>query len=197
MRRLFLLGTFVLGNLSILVVAFLFLTIRVSRQTTAALETPQETVRLVQDSYDVFDNSWAKGNVLSAMIVVADGRPHLIDNFFYRYASPMYGLGKAVVGAADKYRLPFGLLPAIAQCEGNLGKSMPPDSFNPYGFGIYGERMTKFASWEEGIEIVSKILRTDYFDLGLDTPETMMRKYTPPSTGSWAYCVRKFMEELR
>ena len=81
--------------------------------------------------------------------------------------------------------------------ESNLGKTIPNDSYNAWGYGVYGGKVTKFNSWEEAIERVSRGLRRDYFDHGLDTPEKIMPKYTPPSDGSWAFCVNTFLQELQ
>lgn len=109
----------------------------------------------------------------------------------------MIGLGEFIVDTADKYSVPFNLLPAIAMCEGNLGKVMPPNSFNTYGWGIYGDKKTGFDSWQTGIEKVTAGLKKDYLDKGLTTPDMIMKKYTPPSDGSWASCVNQYMGELR
>jgi len=109
----------------------------------------------------------------------------------------MTGLGKDIVTSADKYNLPYSLLPAIAQCEGNLGKRTPEGSFNTWGYGIYGDKVLKFQSWEEGIEKVSQGLRKNFLDKGLTTPDQIMTKYTPSSNGSWADCVDQFLTELR
>lgn len=197
MRKFLLFSSFLLSNFAILVISLLFLAFYTSKQSSAIQTTSPESLSAFQESYSSFNALPSSGLVLSAQIVAADARPALVDNFFQRYNSPMVGLGADIVTTADRYRLPFGILPAIAQCEGNLGKVMPWDSYNPYGFGIYGDNMVRFSSWQEGIEIVSQTLRTDYFDLGLDTPAKIMPKYTPPSKGSWAFCVSKFLEELR
>jgi len=197
MRKFLLFSSFFLSNFAILVISLLFLALYTSKQSSAVQPSSPQSQSAFHEIYRSFNALPGTGVALSAQIVAADARDALIDNFFRRYNSPMTGLGVDIVTAADKYKLPFGLLPAIAQCEGNVGKVMPFDSYNPYGFGIYGDKVTRFSSWQEGIEIVSKTLRSDYYDLGLDTPEKIMGKYTPPSKGSWAFCVSKFMEELK
>jgi hypothetical protein len=133
----------------------------------------------------------------SIEIIASDARATVVNDFFRRYKSPMLGLGNVIVETADTYALPFGLLPAIAQCEGNLGKVMPENSFNTWGWAIYGDKVTRFTSWKDGIEKVSRGLRNNYFNKGLDTPEKIMRKYTPSSNGSWAFCVSQFLAELK
>ena len=197
MKRVLILGGFVLGNFSILIISFLFLTIYTTKQSTAVSSEPLPIVAQPEPSYESFSALPVTNSAPSFQVVAADARAKVIDDFFRSYGSPMVGLGNDIITAADKYKIPFGLLPAIAQCEGSLGKAMPFNSYNPYGFGIYGDQIIVFPSWQDGIETVSKTLRSDYFDMGLDTPEKIMHKYTPPSTGSWAFCVEKSLGELK
>ncbi len=132
-----------------------------------------------------------------AMVIPADARPGLVDNFLAKYRSPFTGLGPHIVQTADKYQLPYNLIPAIAQCESNVGKTIPHDSFNAWGYGVYGGSVLHFNNWTEAVERVSRGLREDYFKYNLDTPEKIMKKYTPQSNGSWARCVNQFLEELQ
>jgi hypothetical protein len=130
-------------------------------------------------------------------IIYGDARSEIVNKYLSRYGSPFAGLGDYIVTAADKYKIHFGLVPAIAQCESNVGKKIPEGSFNAWGYGIYGEKVTKFASWEEAIDTVSRGLRKNYYSKGLDTPEKIMKFYTPNSDGSWANCVNKYLAELK
>lgn len=129
-----------------------------------------------------------------------DGRAIIIKNFFNNYNSPLASLSDLFVTVADKYKLDYRLLPSITMQESNGGKRIIADSYNPFGYGIYGTQVKKFTSWEEAIDRVGKGLREDYLNKGLITPEQIMPKYTPPSLasgGSWAKGVSEFMEELR
>ena len=84
--------------------------------------------------------------------------------------------------------------------ESNGGKKVINNSHNPFGYGIYGGLVIKFASWDESIERVGRALREDYLNQGLKNPHQIMAKYTPPSlakNGAWAKGVTTFMEELR
>ena len=139
-------------------------------------------------------------NVVSQDIIYADARSKLVQDFFSSYKSPLADLGDHFIQTADKYHLDWKLLPAIAMQESNGGKRVIKDSFNPFGYGIYGKLVTRFASWEEAVERVGQGLREDYLDQGLKTPNQIMAKYTPPSLakgGTWAKGVTTFMEELR
>lgn len=133
-------------------------------------------------------------------IAYTDGRAKAIEQFFKNYNSILSTESDVFIRVADKYKLDFRLLPAIAMQESLGGKKVINNSYNPFGFGIYGTSVVKFGSWEQGIETVGKTLRENYLNKGLKTPEEIMAKYTPPSLakgGPWAKGVRTFMEELR
>ena len=139
-------------------------------------------------------------NSISDEINHADGRAKRIEDFFKDYKSPLSGYGNIFIQVADKYQLDYKLLPAIAMQESNGGKKVIKNSYNPFGYGIYGKLVIKFESWDEAIERVGKALREDYLNQGLKTPNQIMAKYTPPSLekgGAWAKGVSTFMEELR
>jgi hypothetical protein len=192
-RKILLFVSFILGDLTVILLAFLFLTVSGS-QSSVAEEAPAEEV--VPPSAAVFTAPENLYPLPSGAVLGADARPLIVERFLERYRSPMTGLGGEFVAAADRHRLPYGLLPAIGFCEGGLGRAIPPNSFNTWGWGIYGNLVTRFSSWQEGIETVAQGIRRDYFDQGLDSPEEMMSRYTPPSKGTWAFCINKYMQEL-
>lgn len=197
MKRLLILGSFILGNFAILVVAFALITIVQTRSSSADEENAAlVTTKMEAKDLAVYNTVPTTPEQPTGSIIESDARARIVDKFFLKYSSPMTGQGRTVVASADKHRIPFNLLPAIATCEGNAGRTMPTDSYNTYGWGVYGDKVTKFASWEEGIEVVSAGLRTGYYDKGLTTPEAIMTKYAPPSNGSWAVCVNQFMAEM-
>lgn len=130
----------------------------------------------------------------------SDARSKIIEDFFRGYNSNLADFSDIFTGIADKYQLDWRLLPSIAMQESNGGKKIIQGSFNPFGYGIYGDLVIKFTSFEQAIERVGKGLREDYLNKGLITPEQIMTKYTPPSLkkgGAWAKGVSTFMEELR
>lgn len=136
-------------------------------------------------------------NVFSDNIVAKDARTEIVRQFFERYKSPLEPFAQNIVENADKNGLDYRLLPAIAMQESNLCKKIILDSYNCWGFGIYGKKVTRFSNYEEAIDTVSKTLAKHYTGIGLNTPEEIMRKYTPSSNGSWAYSVNYFMNELQ
>ena len=100
---------------------------------------------------------------------------------------------------SDKYALDYRLLVAIARQESGLCRSIPDNSFNCWGYGIYGDRVTRFDSYPQALNTVAKGLKINYIDKGLITPEQIMAKYTPPSIdkgGPWAKAINQFFIEL-
>ena len=125
-----------------------------------------------------------------------DARVTIVSNFFKRYKSALLPYADEVVNSADKYGLDYRLIPAIAMQESNLCKKAPKGSYNCWGFGIYGKKVTKFDNYQQAIDIVTKTLANQYKANGLDTPEKIMTRYTPGSNGSWAFGVSTFMDQL-
>ncbi len=163
-------------------------------------------------------NSQDDEAILGAATVVEtdDARALLVANFLKRYNTgnrnihhplvPEDYFGKFFVSLADKYNLDFRLLPAIAMQESNLCNHTPKpkneagvatESYNCLGFGVYGTKVTMFPSFEANFEQAAKTLKKNYIDIGLDTPYKIMKKYTPPSDGSWAESVNQWMAEMR
>lgn len=127
--------------------------------------------------------------------------PEIIKNYLEKHKSPMADHSDQLIAAAEKHNLDPLFLVAVAQCESNLGKKMPsPDCYNPFGWGIHSEGTLCFESWEESFQKVSKGLAEKYFDKGYQTPEQIMKKYTPLSlekNGSWAKCINQFLAQLQ
>lgn len=127
-----------------------------------------------------------------------DARPLVIERYLSDHHSPMVGLGDYIVRTADHFNLDPYLVVAIAQQESNLGKIMPPDCHNAWGWGIHSAGTLCFDDWREGINTFISGLSTKYLAYGLHTPEEIMTKYNATSpNGAWAKGVSQFLEELR
>ncbi len=134
---------------------------------------------------------------VSDQIGVEDARPELIRQYLAYYSSPITPYADFIVKTADKYQLDYRLITAIAQQESNLCKIIPPGSYNCWGWGIHSQGSLGFDSFQEGIEIVSRGLRTQYLDKGLGTVAEIMSKYNPISPeGAWARGVSEFMDQM-
>ena len=194
MNRLLWIVSFLIGVPSTLVASVLFfLTI-----STTVKPAPVPAVLSYSTSRILLPNSLSTPS-LSTFVSLADARPQILKNYLSRYNSPLESFSHYLVSTADKYSLDFRLLVAIAKQESNLCKRIPDRSYNCWGFGIYGDKVTRFDSYEQAIEIVSKTLKEKYVDRGLNTPEEIMAKYTPPSVeigGPWARGVNQFLAEM-
>lgn len=135
-------------------------------------------------------------SLITAEITQDDGRIERIRQFLVRYDSPLVPYAADIVQAADTYGLDFRLVPSIAMQESNLCKKIPDNSYNCWGYGIYGKQVMHFKDFKEGIYTVTKGLATHYKGKGLVTPNQIMSVYTPSSNGSWAHGVNTFMSEL-
>ena len=145
-----------------------------------------------------FNSSYKSDNTgtYKAEVQMADGRVANLKSFFRKYNSVLFDYAEKMIEVSDKYEFDYRLLPAIAMQESNLCRVIPDDSHNCWGWGIYGTTVTKFDSYDEAIEVVGKGIKEHYIDKGLVTASAIMKKYTPPSTGSWQLGVNTFLKAL-
>lgn len=130
-------------------------------------------------------------------IIQKNAKVEMLRQFFAKYNSPLEPYAQNIVSEAEINGLDFRLLPAIAMQESNLCQKIPHESYNCWGFGIYGGNVKRFNDYSHAISIVSKALAKEYKDKGLDTPLEIMKKYTPSSKGSWANGVTHFINQLQ
>lgn len=143
---------------------------------------------------------------LRTAIKSADARAVVIEKYLSRYQSPMIGMGSFIVVKSDELGDNYNVDPtylayltiAIAQNESNLGKRMPPNCHNAWGYGIHSDGTLCFDSWEEGISRFMNGVAEDFIaKRGLETPEEIMTRYTPHSpNGAWAKSVSQFLDDL-
>jgi hypothetical protein len=144
----------------------------------------------------------------SVLARTTDARAQLVANFIERndpnHTSPLQPYvdwGKLFVSVADEYGLDFRLLPAIARKESTFCKSnIAQTYYNCFGYGVPSSGITEagmFDSYEEGIQVVAAALKRNYLDQGLTDPEAIMRKYCPPSDGTWAAHLNQWLAEMR
>ncbi len=136
-------------------------------------------------------------NIFSFDIVQNDARAERIRQFLAYFGSPLEPYANDIVETADTYGLDYRLITAIAMQESNLCKRIPQDSYNCWGFGIYGGKITRFSNYQEAITTVTRTLAQKYKQKGLVTPEQIMTMYTPSNDGSWAFSVNHFMDILQ
>lgn len=147
-------------------------------------------------SYSVFASKPFVTPVLQDEIVGEDNRAAIIDNYFAKFKCPLAGTGAKMVEMADKYGFEFWWLPAIAWQESTCGKVMIPNSYNAWGYGIYGDTVTKFLNYDQAMEAMSKDLKKNFFDKGLIEPCEFEKRYTPPSKGRWCKSIKYFRDQM-
>jgi hypothetical protein len=186
MRKVFLLGAFFILTPLILVLSLSLLSLNFQNNISANNQDSKVSYATLPPSY----------GVLTPEIIQEDARLATVREFFLKYKSPLVANASDVIASADKYNLDYRLIPAIAMQESNLCKKTIKDSFNCWGFGIYGKKVTRFDSYKQAIDTVTKALARQYKEKGLETAEEIMSKYTPSSNGSWANGVNQFMNQL-
>jgi hypothetical protein len=93
-----------------------------------------------------------------------DYRVKVLKAYFAKYDSPLVPFAKDFVTEADRYNLDWKLVAAISGTESTFGKAIPFESYNGWGWGVYGDNVIRFSSWSEGIHTISEGLRTKYMD---------------------------------
>lgn len=194
MHKILLIGMWIATTAFTLLVTIFFFFLFPSGGTVKGASDVQN-VSLIT-SYSLYTALPSSQHDVQEVIVAQDARVEIIRQFLERYDSPLLPHAKLLVDTADTYNMDFRLLPAVAMQESGLCKKIPPDSYNCWGYGIYGDKVLRFSSFEEAIEKVGKGLSGDYIYDGLTTPELIMSRYTPSSNGSWAASVRHFMESM-
>ena len=172
-------------------------TILIAIIITLTLQTNQTSK---PQKYNIFSS---KPLVLGAMANstgVTDSRAAKIDKVFFENNCELTGLGDVFVREADKNDIPYWIVAAISFQESSCGKKTPKvdgkETYNAWGWGVYGDNVVSFESWEEGIEVVSKYLNEKFFSKGVKEPCEIMQVYTPPSKGSWCNGVEYFQDEI-
>ncbi len=137
---------------------------------------------------------------VSASLVSADARKELIAKYLRKYNSPLLPYVDMIFDLSLTYELDYRLIVAIAQQESNLCKKIPDGSHNCWGYGIHSKGTLGFDSYELALKSYAAYLKRVYYDKGLYSIEEIERKYNPTSarsTGSWAYGVNKFMDQIQ
>jgi len=124
-----------------------------------------------------------------------DSRVRILREFLEKYNSPLSLFAGTFVETADEYNLDWKLVAAISGVESTFGREIPYESFNGWGWGIYGDNMIRFSSWNQGIETVSEGLRTNYINKwGARDVYEIGRFYA--SSLTWAQRVEYFMNKI-
>ncbi|HPD45095.1 MAG TPA: hypothetical protein PK131_02875 [Candidatus Woesebacteria bacterium] len=129
-------------------------------------------------------------------VIGVDARPLIIEKYLEKYHSPLLPYADLIFNLSQTYGFEYYWIVAIAQQESNLCKKAPENSFNCWGYGIHQAGTLKFDNYEIALKSFAEYLKREYFDKGYNTAELIMEKYCPNSSGSWAYGVNQFIEEM-
>ena len=145
----------------------------------------------------VFASLPSQASQIQTSVKTADARPEIIRQYLQKYNSPLEPHADLLVKVADENDFDYRWMVAIAQQESNLCKKIPYESYNCWGWGIYGDKVTRFESYDQAIiKIAPQFKRIFLKGLHNKDPYQVMQTYTPPSQGSWANGVMQFFNEL-
>lgn len=154
------------------------------------------TKHSVSNKYAIFSSKPLVLGASTFNLDITDARAAMLDDVFEKFKCPVTGLGNVFVREADKNNIPYWLVAAVSFQESNCGKKTPEkdgiESYNAWGWGVYGDNVKMFDSWEHGIQVVSKYMAEEFHSQGVTDPCEMMKTYTPPSSGSWCEGVKFF-----
>lgn len=122
-----------------------------------------------------------------------DPKAKILAAYFAQFDSPLENHAQDFIDASNAYNLDWKLVAAIAGVESTFGKHIP-GGFNAWGWGVYGTQAIYFNSWRDGIFTVSKGLRENYLNKGLNDPYAINRIYAASPT--WGSHVTFFMAEI-
>ena len=130
-----------------------------------------------------------------------DSRAQKINEVFKAFNCPLEGMGDVFVTEADKNDIPWWLVAAVAFQESGCGKKTPKvngeESYNAWGWGVYGNNTHSFDNWARGIETVSDYFSQKFYSKGVTDLCDIMKIYTPPSNGSWCFGVGEFAQMIQ
>ena len=149
------------------------------------------------------DSNTSKQKAMSAILVSipisadkTDMRVSVLEAYLASRNSPLTPSAKTFVTSADKYQLDWRLIAAISGVESTFGQEIPYNSYNAWGWGIYGDNTMGFASFDDGIQTISKALRETYIDKwGAENVYAIGKVYAASPT--WASRVVYFMESIK
>lgn len=168
---------------------------------TSIMTIPQKAVPENTTKYSIYSSKPLTIKTTTASIYSKDSRAQKINSVYRIYNCPLEGMGDVMVYEADKNNIPWWLVAAISFQESGCGKKTPKtngvESYNAWGWGVYGDYVFSFDNWVRGIETVSKYLSDKFYSKGITDTCEIMKTYTPPSKGSWCEGVNHFGDVIQ
>jgi len=124
-----------------------------------------------------------------------DDRVRVLKAYLAKRNSPLVESAATFVAQADKNQLDWKLVAAISGLESSFGQHIPYQSYNGWGWGVYGDNVHNFASWDDAITTISEGLRVNYMDKWKATDVYSIGKIYAASP-TWAARVTYFMNDI-
>ncbi len=141
--------------------------------------------------------SASSANIVQTDTVTQDDyRVKILSDYLAQRNSPLTPYAADFVENADKYNLDWKLVAAISGVESTFGEAIPVNSYNAWGWGVYGDNVIRFGSWKEGIQTISQGLRERYIDKwgGKDIYQIGAMYASSPA---WAGHVEMYMNNIQ
>lgn len=124
-----------------------------------------------------------------------DSRAKILKEFLETFDSPLAASAQTFVQAADENKIDWRLVTAISGVESTFAHQLPSNSYNAWGWGIYGDNTIYFSSYDEAIQTITKALREKYMDKwGAQDVYEIGHFYAASPT--WASRVAYFMNKI-
>lgn len=124
-----------------------------------------------------------------------DNRAKVLRDYLITWNSPLADHASTFIEQADKYKLDWRLVAAISGLESQFGKQIPYNSYNGWGWGIYGTHSLGFKSWDEAIITISAGLRNNYLKDKVESDPYFIGP-TYAASPTWAQRVDYFMRNI-
>lgn len=172
--------------------------ILVSTITIKSTLIPSRYLAKDNANYHIYSSTPLTYDTYTSILSTKNSRSEKIDGVFNYYKCPLEGLGSKFVEEADKNDIPWWLVASVAFKESSCGKNTPKvdgqESYNAWGWGVYGNNVQMFVNFARGIEVVSNYFNQNFYSAGITDLCEIMKIYTPPSDGSWCKDVAHFAE---
>mgnify|MGYP001575820027 FL=1 len=124
-----------------------------------------------------------------------DEKIRILKSFLEANNSPLSSSAKTFVDEAERYDIDWRMIAAISGVESSFGLAIPANSYNAWGWGVYGDNVIRFASWDDGIATISQGIRERYMNQR-GARNTYEIGATYASSPTWAQRVEFYMEKI-
>jgi len=124
-----------------------------------------------------------------------DPRAQILKKYLLAHDSPLAPYASTFVDEADQYNIDWRLVVSISGVESTFGKAEPANCNNSWGYGIYGDTLTCFTSYNEAIHTISQALRVKYMD-DWDAQDVYAIGHYYAASPTWASRVTFFMNDI-